>query len=232
MMRRQRLERMWACLAPEGESPEQRLLRGAAAMHAGSPWVPSDVDIQRGRAALFAAFDQSHNRRCRSLPAWRTRCASRSADIQGHRGGSVPGTQLKPRGQKLSDWKLDPVKQWLIRNVMQGTRGIDAWTLYGALSEPLEGLDGRWPGPSRHGGFGRRGGEEGFQGACRVLTRALRPSTSGCATMIPIPFLTCLSQQGRKETFSDARLSSALTPRRATNASIFVQEGEVAAVLC
>lgn len=49
------------------------------------------------------------------------------------------------RGQKLPDWQLDPVKQRLTQVVLQRARGIDAWTLYRALSEPLEGLAGRSP---------------------------------------------------------------------------------------
>ena len=50
-----------------------------------------------------------------------------------------------PRGQKLPDWQLDPVKQQLTQAVLQEVEGIDNWTIYGALSEPLEGLGGRSP---------------------------------------------------------------------------------------
>ena len=50
-----------------------------------------------------------------------------------------------PRGQKLPDWQLDPVKQQLTQAVLEEVEGIDHWTIYRALSEPLEGLDGRSP---------------------------------------------------------------------------------------
>lgn len=50
-----------------------------------------------------------------------------------------------PRGQKLPDWQLDPVKQQLTQTVLQEVEGIDPWTIYRALSEPLEGLGGRSP---------------------------------------------------------------------------------------
>jgi len=49
------------------------------------------------------------------------------------------------RGQKLPDWQLDPIKQALTRAVLQGAPDVDNWTLYRALSEPLEGLGGRSP---------------------------------------------------------------------------------------
>lgn len=35
--------------------------------------------------------------------------------------------------------------QQLAQTVLQETRDIDSWTIYYALSEPLEGLDGRSP---------------------------------------------------------------------------------------
>jgi hypothetical protein len=50
-----------------------------------------------------------------------------------------------PRGQKLPDWQLDPVKQQLTQTVLQEVEGIDNWTIYRAVSEPLESLGGRAP---------------------------------------------------------------------------------------
>ena len=52
---------------------------------------------------------------------------------------------MGPRGQKLPDWQLDPVKQQLTQAVLQEIEGIDHWTIYRVLSEPLEGLGGRSP---------------------------------------------------------------------------------------
>ena len=37
------------------------------------------------------------------------------------------------------------MKQQLTQAVLQEVEGIDNWTIYGALSEPLEGLGGRSP---------------------------------------------------------------------------------------
>lgn len=37
------------------------------------------------------------------------------------------------------------MKRQLTRTVLQGATGVDGWTLYHALSEPLEGLAGHSP---------------------------------------------------------------------------------------
>src|SRR3546814_17693832 len=47
--------------------------------------------------------------------------------------------------RRSSDRQLDPVKQQLTQTVLQEVEGIDHWTIYRALSEPLEGLGGRSP---------------------------------------------------------------------------------------
>jgi hypothetical protein len=49
------------------------------------------------------------------------------------------------RGQHIPDWQLAPVRQQLIHTILQRAEGVDAWTLYCALSEPLDGLEGRLP---------------------------------------------------------------------------------------
>ncbi|MDR0780625.1 MAG: integrase [Pseudomonadales bacterium] len=122
---------------------EQALARKAAALHASTRWVPEKTDIQRGRAALLASFKQPHNL---SLPAF-AHLANKSRqqiykDIDAHR---LLALSVGPRGQKLPDWQLDPVKQQLTQSVLQKAAGIDHWTLYHALSEPLESLGGRAP---------------------------------------------------------------------------------------
>jgi hypothetical protein len=127
----------------EVETVEQRLVRKAAALRADTRWVPGETDIQRGRAALLEDFEQPHN-----LPLTNfAELANKSRqqiykDIEACR---LLALNVGPRGQKLPDWQLDPVKQQLTQAVLQGVAGIDAWTLYRALSEPLEGLGGRSP---------------------------------------------------------------------------------------
>lgn len=127
----------------EVETVEQALARKAAMLRASDRWVPGATDIQRGRAALLEAFEQPHNL---ALPEF-ARLAHKSRqqiykDIEARR---LLALNVGPRGQKLPDWQLDPVKRQLTQVVLHGASGVDAWTLYRALSEPLEGLGGRAP---------------------------------------------------------------------------------------
>jgi hypothetical protein len=139
----ERVEAVELPAALEVETVEQTLARTAASLQAGTRWAPGETDIQRGRAALLEAFDQPHN-----LPLSEfARLANKSRqqiykDIDSRR---LLALNVGPRGQKLPDWQLDPVKQQLTQAVLQEVDGIDNWTLYRALSEPLEGLGGRAP---------------------------------------------------------------------------------------
>ena len=127
----------------EVETVEQTLARKAAALRADTRWAPRETEIQRGRAAVLEAFDQPHNL---PLPDF-ARLANKSRqqiykDIVARR---LLALNVGPRGRRLPDWQLDPVTQRLTQIVLQAAPEVDAWTLYRALSEPLEGLAGRSP---------------------------------------------------------------------------------------
>jgi hypothetical protein len=127
----------------EAETVEQALTRKAAALRAGARWVPGETDIQRGRAALLKAFDQPHNLPLSEFATLANKSRQQIyKDIDSRR---LLALSVGPRGQKLPDWQLDPVKQQLTQAVLQKVERIDTWTLYRALSEPLEGLGGRAP---------------------------------------------------------------------------------------
>lgn len=125
------------------ESVDRALARKAAALRADTRWAPRVTEIQRGRAAMLDAFEQPHNL---PLPDF-ARLANKSRqqiykDIEARR---LLALNVGPRGQKLPDWQLDPVKQRLTKIVLQTTAEVDAWTLYHVLSEPLQGLARRSP---------------------------------------------------------------------------------------
>jgi hypothetical protein len=125
------------------ETVNQTLARKAAALRADTRWTPLDTEIQRGRAAMLEAFEQPHNLPLSDF----ARLANKSRqqiykDIEARR---LLALNVGPRGQRLPDWQLEPVKQRLTQIVLQAMPEVDAWTLYRALSEPLEGLAERPP---------------------------------------------------------------------------------------
>lgn len=122
---------------------DHALARKAAALRAETRWTPGETDIQRGRAAMLEAYERPHNL---PLPEF-ARLANkvRQQIYKDIDAGRLLALNVGPRGQKLPDWQLDPAKQRLTQTVLQGASGVDPWTLYRALSEPLEGLDGRSP---------------------------------------------------------------------------------------
>lgn len=139
----ERVEAVELPAALKVETVEQTLARKAAALRADTRWAPGETDIQRGRALLLEAFNQSQNL---PIPQF-AKLADKSRqqiykDIVARR---LLALNVGPRGQKLPDWQLDPVKQQLTQTVLREVEGIDNWTIYRALSEPLEGLGVRSP---------------------------------------------------------------------------------------
>lgn len=127
----------------ELKTMKQALEHKAGALRAKTSWTPNETDVQRGRALLLDTFNQPHN----LTPPNYAKLADKSRqqiykDIGARR---LLALNVGPRGQKLPDWQLDPVKQQLTQIVLQEAEDIDNWTVYRALSEPLEGLRGRSP---------------------------------------------------------------------------------------
>jgi hypothetical protein len=104
---------------------------------------PVLTDIQRERAMMLAIFEAPHN-----LPlVVFAKLAGKSRpqinrEIEGRRLLSLA---VGNRGQRIPDWQLDPVRQEFIQSVLQRAKGVDGWTVYRALSESQEVLEGRSP---------------------------------------------------------------------------------------
>jgi hypothetical protein len=125
------------------QAAEHRLASKAATLRAETRWTPTETEIQRGRAAMLEAYDRPHNLSLLDFAHLANK--TRQQIYKDIGAGRLLALSVGPRGQKLPDWQLDPVKQRLTRAVLQGAAAVDAWTLYHALYEPLEGLDGRSP---------------------------------------------------------------------------------------
>ncbi len=117
----------------------------ARALRADTRWSPSAIDIQRGRSAMLRLFEQPQNL---PLPEF-ARLAYKSRQQIYKDLAAKPRRLLAlsvgPRRQRLPDWQLDPLRLRLTQEVLKGAADIDAWTVFHALSEPLDSLGDRSP---------------------------------------------------------------------------------------
>jgi len=112
-------------------------------MKAKTRWVPSEDELQRGRAILLEDFEQEHN-----LPLQEFARRTNKTMQQLHEeieNSKLLTISINSKSLKVPDWQLNPVKLQLTQSVLKHASDVDSWTLYWALSLPLEGLDGRPP---------------------------------------------------------------------------------------
>ena len=129
--------------AVQSAALDKSLAQKAEALHAASPWQPNETDIQRGRASMLEEFAQAHNLPLTQFAMFAGK--SRQQIYRDIEAGRLLVLDIGRRGQKLPDWQLDPVRLSLTQQVMQRAPSVDKWTIYRALSEPLEGLGGHSP---------------------------------------------------------------------------------------
>lgn len=130
-------------MALSRQAVEHALVVQAAALKADTRWTPSRTNIQRGREAMLEAYDRPHNLPLPEFAQLANKVRQQIyKDIDARR---LLALNVGPRGRKLPDWQLDPVKHRLTQAILQGAPGVDTWTLYRALSDPLEGLNGLSP---------------------------------------------------------------------------------------
>ncbi len=126
-------------------SPEvlAELSKKVASLKASKTWKPSTAAIQRGRAILMEVYNESHNLRVQQFASLAGK--SRQQIYRDLEQRKLLALNAGGRGQKLPDWQLDPLKRLLTEKVLKGAASVDSWTLYRALSEPLDALEGRAP---------------------------------------------------------------------------------------
>jgi hypothetical protein len=104
---------------------------------------PVVTDIQRERAQMLATFEAPHNL---PLPVFAKLTGKSRHQINREiQSGRLLSLNLGNRGQRIPDWQLDPVRQQLIHTVLERADGVDRWTLYRTLTEPMDRLQGRAP---------------------------------------------------------------------------------------
>lgn len=119
------------------------LSRKAEALFTAQPWRPGATDLQRGRAILMEAFDAPSNMSVTNFAKLAGKVRQQIyEEIKARRLLTI---SVGPKKQKVPDWQLDQTKLALTRSVLAAAPDADTWTLYKALSEPLESLGGRAP---------------------------------------------------------------------------------------
>ena len=92
-------------------------------------------DVQREQMELVDLFEAPHN-----LPVVEyAKMAGKSRRWISYeiKAGNLLALTVGNRGQRVPDWHLDPVKHALIQAVLKWARGVDGWTIYHALRQPL-----------------------------------------------------------------------------------------------
>ena len=124
-------------------SIKETLRQKALRLKVETPWAPSTTDLQRGRLLMLREFAQPQN-----LPlAEFAKLAHKSRqqiykDIAARR---LLALSVGVRGLRLPDWQLDPTRLKLTQKVLAEADDVDTWTLFHALSEPMDGLQRRSP---------------------------------------------------------------------------------------
>lgn len=122
-----------------------QLARKARALRADTRWSPSATDLQRGRSAMLRVFEQPQN-----LPLSEFARLAHKSRQQIYKDLAAQPRRLLalsvgPRKRRLPEWQLDPLRLCLTQRVLKQADDVDAWTLFHALSDPLELLGGRSP---------------------------------------------------------------------------------------
>lgn len=120
---------------------ERQIKEKADALTAKTRWQPSAADLQQGRAQMLEEFNTPNN-----LPlAQFAKLANKSRqqlykDVAAKR---LLALSVGKRGLRIPDWQLDPDQLELTRRLLTKAEGVDEWTLFHALSLPMDALQGK-----------------------------------------------------------------------------------------
>ncbi|HKO87190.1 MAG TPA: antitoxin Xre/MbcA/ParS toxin-binding domain-containing protein [Burkholderiales bacterium] len=126
---------------PAGTQEIEALLYSLRA--SSSPWLPSAEAFERGRAIVRDVMSQPQNltpSRFAALAGVLEEDVLK--DIHARR---LLALETSEKDLRLPDWQLDPWALTLTQRVLEQVSDVDTWTIYRALSEPLELFEGRTP---------------------------------------------------------------------------------------
>lgn len=120
---------------------QARLKQKVMELTAKQAWEPSETDLQRGRVQLLKEFNVPNN-----LPLARfAKLANKSRqqiykDVAAKRLLSL---NVGARGQRIPDWQLNADALSLTQRILEKAKEIDEWTLFHAMSSPMDALHGK-----------------------------------------------------------------------------------------
>lgn len=115
---------------------DNELASMASNLRAPRRWAPSMANIEQGRNIMLSHFQNPSN-------VWIAEFAKRSGKSPQHIYTDIAARRLltltiEDRGTKVPDWQIDKTRRALTQAVLNGAAGIDNWTIYLVLSEPVE----------------------------------------------------------------------------------------------
>lgn len=125
------------------EKIQLELDRKAAALIAEKSWEPSKTDLQRGHVQMLKDFNLLQNLPVEKFADMANRSLQRIySDIAAK---CLLALDAGTGEQRIPDWQLDQTCLALTQQILAKATNVDEWTLYYALSEPMESLDGKAP---------------------------------------------------------------------------------------
>lgn len=124
-------------------APTKSARERAAEVMAAERWTPGETDLQRGRAALLAEFQQPHNL---TVSEYARLAGVSRQQIYKDLNATPPkllALSVGKAGQRVPDWQLEALPRELTRLVADAAPELDAWTIYHALRTPSGALEGR-----------------------------------------------------------------------------------------
>lgn len=98
-------------------------------------------DLARGHEALLQAFKRADNLSAAQFAASTGKSREKiHEDIDARR---LLALDTGDDGQRIPAWQLEPNAQRLTGAILDGAPDVDAWTIYQALTTPLDVLDER-----------------------------------------------------------------------------------------
>jgi hypothetical protein len=115
----------------------------AATLTSSARWQPTTTELQHGQVQLLNEFNAPHN-----LPLVRFAELSNKSRQQIYKDIAAKrllSLSIGKRGIRIPDWQLKQYPLELTRRLLAKATDVDDWTIYHAMLQPYEALQGNTP---------------------------------------------------------------------------------------